>query len=231
VNVYVNGKRVWDPHVHRELTAREDVVPIRLEAGVNRILLRLDQRIGNWAFTAEIVDPGRRAVDITPMLGLRSAGGEKLNAKQLPPAAELLALKGDAARGREVYFRSKADCARCHKLKGEGGDIGPDMSVIGTKMGKEGLLTSILRPNDAIQNEFAQWIVKTSSKGLVSGILVEETPERLSLKDGEGRRIDIPVSDIEARKKSEVSPMPEALVNELTRQDLADLLEFLSGLK
>ncbi|HEX7897375.1 MAG TPA: PVC-type heme-binding CxxCH protein [Planctomycetota bacterium] len=231
VNVYVNGKRVWDQHVHRELTAREDVVPLRLEAGVNRILLRLDQRNGNWAFTAEIVDPGRRAVDITPMLGLRSAGGEKLSVKQLPPAAELLAMKGDAARGREVYFRSKADCARCHKLKGEGGDIGPDMSVIGTKMGKEGLLTSILRPNDAIQNEFAQWIVKTASKGLVSGILIEETPERLSLKDGEGRRIDIPVADIEARKKSEVSPMPEALVNELTRQDLADLLEFLSGLK
>ena len=165
------------------------------------------------------------------MLGLRSAGGEKLNAKQLPPFPELLALKGDAARGREVYFRSKADCARCHKLKGEGGDIGPDMSVIGAKMGKEGLLTSILRPSDAIQNEFAQWIVKTSSKGLVSGILVEETPERLVLKDGEGRRIEIPTSDIEARKKSEVSPMPEALINELTRQDLADLLDFLSGLK
>jgi hypothetical protein len=60
---------------------------------------------------------------------------------------------------------------------------------------------------------------------------MEETPERLVLKDGEGRRIDIPVPDIEARKKSEVSPMPEALVNELTRQDLADVLEFLSGLK
>lgn len=227
--VYVNGRRVWDRHVHGELTAREHVVPLRLEAGVNRLLLRLDQRIGNWAFTAEIVDPGRRAVDITPMIGLRSAGGEKLNFKQLPPFPELLALKGDAARGREVYFRSKADCARCHKLKGEGGDIGPDMSAIGTKMGKEGLLVSILRPSDAIQNEFAQWIVKTGSKGLVSGILVEETPERLVLRDGEGRRIEIPLPDIEARKKSEVSPMPEALINELTRQDLADLLEFLAG--
>lgn len=229
-HVYVNGRRVWDKHAHRELTAREDVVPIRLEAGLNRILLRLDQRGGNWAFTAEIVDPGRRAVDVTPLLGLASPG-EKLSVKQLPPFPELLAMKGDPARGREVYFRSKADCARCHKLKGEGGEIGPDMSAIGAKMGKEGLLTSILRPSDAIQNEFAQWIVKTGSKGLVSGILIEETPERLSLKDGEGRRIDIPIADIDARKKSEVSPMPEALINELTRQDLADLLEFLSSLK
>ncbi len=231
IHIYVNGKRIWDRHVHRELTAREDVVPLRLEAGVNRILLRLDQRIGNWAFTAEIVDPGRRALDVTPLIGLRSAGGEKLNLKQLPPAAELLALKGDALRGREVYFRSKADCARCHKLKGEGGDIGPDMSVIGGKLGKEGLLVSLIRPSEAIQNEFVQWLVKTSSKGIVSGIQVEETPERLVLKDAEGRRIEIPTADIEARRKSDVSPMPDNLINELTRQDLADLLEFLSGLR
>jgi putative membrane-bound dehydrogenase-like protein len=231
VRVYVNGRLVWDRHEHRELTAREDAVPLRLEKGVNRLLLRLDQRGANWAFTAELVDPGRRVIDVTPMIGLRSAGGEKLSAKQLPPAAELLGMKGDAGRGREVYFRSKADCARCHRLKGEGGEIGPDLSTIGTKMGKDGLLASILRPSDAIQAEFVQWIVKTASKGIVSGILMEDTAERMVLKDGEGRRIEIPVADVEARRKSEVSPMPDTLVNELTRQDLADLLEFLAGCK
>jgi putative heme-binding domain-containing protein len=71
-----------------------------------------------------------------------------------------------------------------------------------------------------------------SRKGIiVTGIVVEETPERLILKDVEGKRISIATQDIDERQQSDVSLMPERLVGELTRQDLADLLEFLSAQK
>ncbi len=232
VNVYVNGRRVWDKHVHRDMTFREDVIPIRLEEGINRILLKLDKRLGNWAFVAEIEDPGRRIVEVTPRTASKLAPAtDRLDPKDLPPIPKLLAIEGDAARGREVYFRSDTQCAKCHKAKGEGTELGPELSVIGTKFGKEGLLTSILRPSDAIAPEFYQWIVRTKSGAIVTGMIAQETPEKLVLKDPDGKLTTLAIADIEARKKSDVSPMPDNLVGALSRQDLADLLEYLTTLR
>jgi putative heme-binding domain-containing protein len=116
-------------------------------------------------------------------------------------------------------------------VKGTGTDVGPDLSTIGLKLGREGLLLSILRPSDAIQNEFALWLVRMKSGAVISGILIEETPDRLSLRDAEGRRIDVALADVEARRRSEVSMMPEALIGEFSKQDLADLVEYMTTLK
>lgn len=232
VAVWLDGKKVWEKHAHRDLTAREDVVALHLDEGVHRILLKSEIRAGNWAFLAEIEDPGRRVTEATPRGAVRpSAPADRLDLKDLPPIPKLLSIEGDAARGRDVYFRADSQCGKCHKVKGEGGELGPELSVIGTKMGREGLLISILRPSEAIAPEFHQWIVRTKSGAVATGVIAQESAELLVLKDPEGKLTTIPKVQIEDRKKSELSPMPDNLVGALTRQELADLLEFLATLR
>jgi putative heme-binding domain-containing protein len=230
--VWVNGELVHAPHEHRAIFARDVAVPVRFAPGVNRVLVKIENRLGAWGFIAEVEDPEGRLAEVTERAGPPwKPSGERLDPARLPPAAELLAEKGDAARGREVFFRSGAACAKCHRARGEGGEIGPDLSTIGSKLARDGLLLSILRPSDAIPPEFTAWIVRTRSGAIHAGVPVEETPERLVLRDVEGRPLSIAKAEIEERKKSEVSPMPDGLVRELSRRDLADLLEYLAGLR
>jgi putative heme-binding domain-containing protein len=232
IHLWLNGRLVWDRHEHRELTSREDVIPIRLQAGVNRLLVRCENRLANWCFTMEIEDPAGRVVEVTPMKGLPlGSGGPRLDPKKPPTVAEILALPGSAARGADLFSRTKAECLKCHRVKGSGTEVGPDLSTVGLKLGREGLVLSILRPSDAIQNEFALWTVRTKSGSIVSGILVEETPDRLALRDAEGKRIEIATADVDAKRRSEVSMMPEALIGEFSKQDLADLVEYMTTLK
>lgn len=232
LQVWVNGKRVHDRHDHRFLTARDEAIPVRFEAGLNRILVKVENKRGNWAFIVEVEDPGRKLTEVTGRdLPRLEASGERIDPKSPPPAADVLRLTGDPGRGREVFFRSRADCGRCHRVRGEGGETGPELSAIGTKLGKEGLLLSILKPSEAVAPEFTQWVVRTSADDVVTGVIVEDTKDRLVLRDAEGKAIALAARHVADRKKSDLSPMPEALVGELSKQDLADLVQFLSELR
>jgi putative heme-binding domain-containing protein len=73
--------------------------------------------------------------------------------------------------------------------------------------------------------------VQTKDGKATAGIIVEDQPDRLSLKDAQGKVTTIPKQDIAERTRSEVSLMPELLAGEFTRQELADLLQFLAELK
>jgi putative heme-binding domain-containing protein len=152
--------------------------------------------------------------------------------KDVPPVAELLAAKGDAGRGRQAFFsEEKGNCGRCHRAGKRGSDVGPDLSAIGVKFGREGLFESILSPSAAISHEYKVWIVRTRSVGLVTGYIAEETPEGLTLRDANGKVLKFEKDDVLGRTPSEVSLMPEGLVGAMTALDLVDIVEFLAGQK
>ena len=152
--------------------------------------------------------------------------------KELPPAAELLKRTGDASKGKPVFFdEAKGNCGRCHRVEKKGSDVGPDLSVIGTKFGREGLLEAIVSPNAAISHEYKVWVLETKSAGFVTGYILEERLERILLRDANGGRLSFPKDDILSRSASDVSLMPEGLVGTMTADDLVDLLDYLSQLK
>jgi len=154
----------------------------------------------------------------------RTEGG-----RDLPPVPELLKLGGDAGRGKKVFFEEKkGNCSRCHRLEKRGGDVGPDLSAIGVKLGREALLEAILSPSASVSHEFRVWILKTRSAGFASGIIAGETEEGVTLRDANDRKTSFKVSDILERKPSDTSLMPEGLVGSMTPADLMDLVEFLS---
>jgi putative membrane-bound dehydrogenase-like protein len=152
--------------------------------------------------------------------------------RSLPPIAELLDRPGQADRGRAAFFRAGTNsCGGCHRVQGQGQWIGPDLSTIGTKYGKDELLRSILNPSEAVGYSFRSQVVALNDGRVVTGLPVEDSPDRLVLKTAEGQRVAIRPAEIEDRKTSDVSLMPEGLAQTMSDQDLVDLLAFLSGLR
>lgn len=149
--------------------------------------------------------------------------------------AKLLAIKGDSARGRLVFFgsgeASAALCARCHKVDGQGADFGPDLSHISTKYNRADLLDNIINPSKTIAPGYATTIVRTKSGDTFSGILVSKTDKEVTLKSPDLKLTRIPASDVERTVMQSISAMPEGLLGDLEPQHAADLLAFVTSLK
>ena len=151
--------------------------------------------------------------------------------KALPPAAELLALKGDARRGEEVFFRETVGCGKCHVVNGRGTDFGPALSEIGSKLPKDALLEAILDPSAGISFGFEAWTFETKSGEEVFGLIVSETGEEVSVKTVGGAVTKLKKTDVAKRQQSKLSSMPAGLQQTMTVPELADLLEYLAALK
>jgi quinoprotein glucose dehydrogenase len=138
---------------------------------------------------------------------------------------------GDAESGRRIFFsRAEVSCLRCHKVKGEGGEVGPDLFGIGAKQKRDYILESIVDPNRQIAQGFDTVVVTTTKGQTYSGVLKMEDAKQLRLITPEGKVIVVPKDQIDERQKGK-SAMPEDLIKHLSKRDLRDLVEFLAGLK
>ena len=147
----------------------------------------------------------------------------------MPPVAELVKRSGDAARGKELYATT-GSCAKCHKVKGEGKEVGPDLSEIGSKLSKEAMYVSILDPSAGVSVNYETWLIRTLDGTVLSGILVSQTDEVVELKTAESIVHKLRKEEIEAMKKQAISLMPADLQKQLQAQDLVDIVEYLTTL-
>jgi putative heme-binding domain-containing protein len=144
---------------------------------------------------------------------------------------ELLQVKGDAARGRNLFFRENVQCSRCHRIEDQGRDFGPELSHIGKKYSRGQVLDQILNPSKSIDPAFVTYQVETKDDLSYSGFLVSRTSNELSLKTADLSLIRLPAAQVKTVQPSKISAMPEGLLQSLTAQNAADLLEFLSSLR
>lgn len=144
----------------------------------------------------------------------------------------ILAMTGNAIRGRQLYFEAAGvQCRNCHKIGDQGKALGPDLTAIGKKLDRPKLLESILQPSLTIDPKFATYLVETADGLVHSGLLVLRTEAEVVLQSADGKEIRVPASGIERFAPQQKSLMPDLLLQEMTAQQVADLLEFLSGLK
>jgi putative heme-binding domain-containing protein len=154
-----------------------------------------------------------------------TAGGEPL-----PPIAELVKRSGDAARGKDL-FAGAGTCGKCHKVKGEGKEVGPDLSEIGSKLSQEAMYLSILDPSAGVSFNYETWALRTFDGTVLTGILVSQTDAGVELKTAEAITHKLSKDDIEQMKKSSLSIMPADIPKLLKAQDLVDIVEYLQTLK
>ena len=145
-----------------------------------------------------------------------------------------LAEPGDPRRGERVFFHPKGpQCASCHRVNGRGGAVGPDLSAVAANYGRERFIDSVLEPSKEIAPLFVAWRVLTRDGDVVDGLLRSEDPSSgaVTLVNAQGVERTVARKEIEDRRPSTLSLMPEKLHEAMTLQEFRDLLSFLETLK
>lgn len=130
---------------------------------------------------------------------------------------------GDALKGVQVF---KNLCAQCHKMHGEGQDVGPDITANG-RADFDQLLSNVFDPSLVIGAAYQATTVLTRKGQIVTGLVVEDNPQRVVLKMQGGKLETIPRGEVEEITVSKVSLMPEGVEKQLKPQEIADLFAYL----
>jgi putative heme-binding domain-containing protein len=139
---------------------------------------------------------------------------------------------GDAQRGREVFSSQKHNCTTCHTVKGQGGQVGPDLSQIGALRTKRDLLEAVVFPSANFARGYEPYVVTTrAGRVYPAGILRWQTADAIYLVSGDRSETRITRGEIESMEPAKVSIMPQGLDSLMSRQELSDLLAFLMSLK
>jgi putative heme-binding domain-containing protein len=155
------------------------------------------------------------------------ASRQKARLDQL--AAALTA--GDVRRGQLIFHSEKAACYSCHAIGYRGGNVGPDLTQIGAVRAERDLLEAIVFPSASFVRSFEPIAIATTDGKVTSGLLRGETADFLVLATGVNQEARISRPEIEEMRPGTVSVMPAGLDQQLTPQELADLVAFLKACK
>jgi len=138
---------------------------------------------------------------------------------------DVLQMKGNAARGAQLFA---TNCATCHSFGGVGTVVGPNIAEL-TDKSTQALLIAVLDPNAAVDARYKNYSVETRDGRSISGIIASETATSVVMASADGRRQEILRSDIGEIRASNLSLMPEGFEAILKPQDLADIIAHLQG--
>jgi putative heme-binding domain-containing protein len=138
---------------------------------------------------------------------------------------DLRAGTGDHVRGKALFVKH---CATCHKLFGEGGQVGPDLTGV-ARNDRVALLANIVDPSAVIRAEYLQYAAVTTGGRTVTGVIVARDGAGVTLADAQGKRTTLPRDQIEELRELPTSIMPENLLKQLQPQEVRDLFGYLQG--
>jgi putative heme-binding domain-containing protein len=130
-------------------------------------------------------------------------------------------------RGRAAY--EAAQCAKCHRFAGQGGDTGPDITGVGSRFNTVYLFESLIVPSKAVSDQYLGSVIRTLDGEVITGRVVEETDKEIKVRTDPFARelVTIAKSNIEARQQSRTSEMPQGLINTLSKEEILDLIAYM----
>ncbi len=152
------------------------------------------------------------------------------NDQPLPPLDQLYKRRGNVDQGK-VVFNTVGKCNTCHVVSGEGKEVGPNLTEIGSKLSREAMFESILYPSAGISHNYETWTVVTNDGNSISGLLVSQTPDEVQLKGVDAIVRKVAKKDIDELAKQTVSLMPADLQKTMTVEELIDVVEYIQTLK
>ncbi|HJZ53615.1 MAG TPA: neutral/alkaline non-lysosomal ceramidase N-terminal domain-containing protein [Gemmataceae bacterium] len=150
-----------------------------------------------------------------------------INADRVKVVAEYapaLDLKPDAVKGKSLF---KTHCAACHKLDGEGHDVGPNLLAALPNKSGEDLLVSVFDPNREVDPRYMNYQAVTTDERVLTGIIVVEAPTSVTLRRADGAEDTILRTNLQSLRSTRLSLMPEGFEKQLSKQDVADLFAYL----
>jgi putative membrane-bound dehydrogenase-like protein len=246
---WLNGGQILDHPKGRALRYADDKVDVTLKAGENLLLVKLHNQIGpsglivafsadkqkvTFAAEAGSAAPSVAQAPLSPEAAAAVAAGKAVSKDGviLPAIDELAKLAGDAKAGEAVFLNAKgANCISCHQIGNQGQMLGPPLATVGQKLNKPQLYEAILKPSAGILMGYESWVVRTKKGETISGLKTSETANGITIKDTKGQYHDVAAADIARQVKQPVSIMPEGMSQTMTKQELVDLVEYLTTLK
>jgi putative membrane-bound dehydrogenase-like protein len=154
-------------------------------------------------------------------------------AEDRPPATDVDAwlkrLEGpaDSAAGRRLFFHPKlAGCLRCHRCEGRGADVGPDLSTIG-RTERRAILESILQPSNLVAPHYQAWVIESDDGQVRTGMLLRTVLDEYTYLDAQGGQFNVNTRNIVETRAATKSIMPDGLTDQMTVQEVRDLLAYL----
>lgn len=136
--------------------------------------------------------------------------------------------EGSIAKGKQVY--QAALCGSCHRMRGEGGVIGHDLTQLHTRYKRNEIITAIFSPNDEISDQYAFTLFHMKDGKKVAGKVLSEAGDKVVIAPNvysSAYTVELPKSDIVKQELSPISPMPSNLLNRLNEEEIVDLFAYL----
>ena len=206
----INGLMGTEPRITKLLDLVESNQISFLEIGQTRLASL--QQVRNPAIQARLQK-------------LIAANAPADRSKVLEEYQAALTHEHDPLRGRELFAKH---CAQCHKIGDLGVDVAPNISDSRVKTQAQ-LLTDILDPNRAIDNNYFSYTLVDTSGTVATGIVAAETSSSVTLKQPEGKTITVLRADIEQLKPNGVSLMPVGFEKQLSVAQMADVISFIKN--
>ncbi len=138
---------------------------------------------------------------------------------------------GDPMNGSDIFFnRGSVSCLRCHKINGSGGDVGPELSDVGSQRDRRYLVESLVEPNKTITENFETVVVLDINGNTHIGVPKSSDAEKLAIMTADAELVTIPQADIDEMRRGQ-SAMPDDVTKHLTLEEIRDLIEFLAQQK
>ncbi len=135
---------------------------------------------------------------------------------------------GDPERGRSIFRGDQARCAQCHAFRGEGGQVGPDLTGLVTK-GRADIYRSIAAPSAVIEPDYTTYTVATRDGQVFSGVARAEGPDQVRVTDSNAKATSIRRDEIQEIRPSATSIMPPGLAAALGDSAVQDLIAYLTS--
>jgi len=150
--------------------------------------------------------------------------------------ADLAPSLDEVGSGRDFksgkYAFNDAQCILCHRFGNEGGAVGSELTAVATKYSRRDILESLLEPSKVVSDQYQNYTIVKKDGDDVTGRITDENAERVVLLPNmlaPETTVEVRAADIARREASKVSPMPTGLLNNLTREEILDLLAYLES--
>jgi putative membrane-bound dehydrogenase-like protein len=132
--------------------------------------------------------------------------------------------KANLATGRALFVKN---CASCHRLFGEGGNIGPELTG-SQRANLDYVLENLVDPSAIVAREYQVSVVVTTSGRVLTGIIKAESPQAITVQT-QNEQVVVPQSEVDSRTVSPLSMMPEGLLDPLRIDEVRDLVTYLAS--
>jgi putative membrane-bound dehydrogenase-like protein len=222
LHLFLNGRKVYAFDGSRGWAPEQGTAKLALKKGTNHLYALVGNESGPWAVSVRVArkDP--------KFAFLYDAAPTKRTAKDFTDFA--VKHKSDPARGKVLFADLKgAACIKCHAAGGNA--AGPDLAGVGSKYPRDEIVRSILDPSNRILSGYKVTQFVLTDGATVAGAIKKETKDAIEIVTSDAKTRMIKVDEIEVRKDSNQSLMPNGLADGLSLQDFADIVGYLEGLK